>query len=64
VPFSECSEAIGWVKLKSMKKSYVKPSVEVIKVETTKMMATSIGIYGDSVDSSTQLGRDYVIDFE
>ena len=47
-----------------MKKSYVKPSVEVIKVETTQMMATSMGIYGDSVDSGSQLSREDVIDFE
>lgn len=47
-----------------MKKTYVKPSVEVISVETTKMMATSIGIYGDSVDSGSQLSREDVIDFE
>jgi hypothetical protein len=48
-----------------MKKIYVKPSVEVIKVETTKMMATSVGIFGDEVDTSNggQNSRD-IIDIE
>lgn len=47
-----------------MKKNYVKPSVEVIKVETTKMMATSIGIYDGEMGSGSQLSREDVIDFE
>jgi hypothetical protein len=41
-----------------MKKNYVKPSVEVIKVETTVMMATSVDIYSDSTSVDQQLGRD------
>lgn len=47
-----------------MKKTYVKPSVEVIKVETTQMMATSLGIYGEGVDSGSQLSREDVMDIE
>jgi hypothetical protein len=41
-----------------MKKTYIAPSVEVIKVETTVMMATSVDIYGDPTSVDQQLGRD------
>jgi hypothetical protein len=44
-----------------MKKNYVKPSVEVIKVNAVNMLAASIKMYdGPSVDTSeedVQLGR-------
>ena len=44
-----------------MKKVYVKPSVEVIKVNATNMLAASIKMYdGPSVDTTVegeQLGR-------
>ena len=43
---------------KIMKKTYIAPSVEVIKVETTVMMATSVDIYGDPTSVDQQLGRD------
>ena len=43
---------------KIMKKTYIAPSVEVIKVETTVMMATSVDLYSDSTSVDQQLGRD------
>ena len=42
-----------------MKKTYITPSVEVIKVETTAgMMVSSIGLYNNSVSVDEQLVRD------
>ena len=41
-----------------MKKNYVTPSVEVIKVGTTVMLAASARVYGDSTSADQQLGRD------
>ena len=42
-----------------MKKTYMTPSVEVIKVETTAgMMVSSIGLYNNSVSVDEQLVRD------
>jgi hypothetical protein len=45
-----------------MKKAYMAPAVEVIKVDTVNMMATSVlGFGSTSVDTSTsgvQLGRE------
>ena len=45
-----------------MKKTYMAPAVEVIKVDTVNMMATSVlGFGSTSVDTSTsgvQLGRE------
>lgn len=43
---------------KIMKKNYVTPSVEVIKVGTTVMLAASARVYGDSTSADQQLGRD------
>ena len=43
-----------------MKKVYVKPSVEVIKVNATNMLAASVRMIDDTVDTSednVQLGR-------
>mgnify|MGYP006864390911 CR=1 FL=1 len=45
-----------------MKKTYIAPIVEVIKVNAVNMLASSLGINGASVDTSTegtQLGRDF-----
>ena len=43
-----------------MKKTYIAPIVEVIKVNAVNMLASSLGINGESVDtSSEQLGRDF-----
>ena len=45
-----------------MKKTYITPSVEVIKVDAISMMATSLNVYNDTeVDTSedgVQLGRE------
>ena len=45
-----------------MKKTYITPSVEVIRVDAINMMATSLAVYGDKeVDTSkddVQLGRE------
>ena len=44
-----------------MKKTYMAPAVEVIKVDVANMMATSFGISSTEVDTSTsgvQLGRE------
>ena len=48
------------VKQNNMKKVYVKPSVEVIKVNATNMLAASVRMIDDTVDTSednVQLGR-------
>ena len=44
-----------------MKKTYIAPSVEVIKVGAISMLAASMGINNDPVDTSeegVQLGRE------
>lgn len=44
-----------------MKKTYVNPEVQVIKLDAVSMLASSMGIIDTSVDSSAddiQLGRD------
>ena len=46
-----------------MKKTYITPSVEVLKIGAISMMATSLNVYNDSesVDTSedgVQLGRE------
>ena len=50
-----------------MKKTYIAPSVEVIKVNAVNMLATSsLGISTTSVDTSiegTQLSRDFYSPF-
>ena len=48
-----------------MKKTYIAPSVEVIKVNAVNMLATSsLGISATSVDTSTnQLSRDFYSPF-
>ena len=39
---------------KNMKKTYMAPTVEEIKVNVVNMMATSMGIYEDEVDTSEE----------
>ena len=47
-----------------MRKTYITPSVEVIKVDAVNMLASSLGISGRSVDTSTdQLSRDFYSPF-
>ena len=44
-----------------MKKTYITPSVEVLKIGAISMMATSLNVYNDEVDTSedgVQLGRE------
>ena len=43
-----------------MKKTYITPSVEVIRVDSINMMATSLAVHGDKeVNTETeQLGRE------
>ena len=44
-----------------MKKTYIAPSVEVLKIGAISMMATSLNVYNDEVDTSedgVQLGRE------
>lgn len=41
-----------------MKKTYISPSMEVIKVNVTNIIATSMAIYDETVNSSIQLGRE------
>ena len=43
-----------------MKKTYITPSVEVIRVDSINMLATSLAVYGDKeVNTETeQLGRE------
>lgn len=43
-----------------MKKTYISPSMEVIKVQVANVMAASMAIdNGTSVDSDIMLGRDF-----
>ncbi len=39
------------------KKTYIAPQMEIMEVETVEMIATSLGMYGDEVDSNGQLSR-------
>ena len=42
------------------KKTYITPAMEVMNIETVEMMATSVRMYDDEVDTSvsgTQLGH-------
>lgn len=39
---------------KNMKKTYMAPAVEEIKVNVANMMASSMGIYEDEVDTSEE----------
>ena len=41
-----------------MKKTYVTPSMEVIKVQVANVMATSMPINNDAVDVTDQLSRE------
>ncbi len=44
-----------------MKKKYIAPSVEIINVQATNVMAQSFVFYNEiSVDSSYMLGRDKI----
>lgn len=47
------------IKNTTMKKTYISPSMEVIKVQVANVMAASMSIdNGTSVDSDDMLGRD------
>lgn len=47
------------IKNTTMKKTYISPSMEVIKVQVANVMAASMAIdNGTSVDSDIMLGRD------
>lgn len=41
-----------------MKKTYITPSMEVIKVQVANVMATSMPINNDAVDVTDQLSRE------
>lgn len=41
-----------------MKKTYVSPFAEEVNIETTQMLAASIGINDTEVDSDTDQGAD------
>ena len=41
-----------------MKKTYITPSMEVIKVQVANVMATSMPISNDAVDVTDQLSRE------
>ncbi len=54
-----CRVPTGKNKHKNMKKTYITPSVETIKVSTVNMLATSLQISNTEVDTvSEQLGRE------
>ena len=40
-----------------MKKKYIAPSIEVIKVQPANIIAESIGFYDQQMDSNIMLGR-------
>ena len=40
-----------------MKKKYIAPSIEVIKVQPANIIAESIGFYDQQMDSGSMLGR-------
>jgi len=41
-----------------MKKTYINPSIEVVKMETRTIVATSVGIGSTPVDANNAEGRD------
>jgi hypothetical protein len=41
-----------------MKKKYIAPSIEVIKVQPANIIAESIAFYDQQMDSNFMLGRD------
>lgn len=51
---------------KTMKKLYVMPNMEIVKIETHSMLAVSIGVNstGEAVDASQAAGRDFDFDDE
>ncbi len=53
--------------MKIMKKIYKNPTLEVIKIQTQKMLAASDPVLGNEYNSSTDgepLGREFGDDFE
>ena len=47
-----------------MKKTYINPAMEIVKIETHKMLAESFGVSNVEVNGSAALGRDYDFDDE
>ena len=39
-----------------MKKEYITPSIEVMNIETVEMMAASLAMYDEEVETTSQLG--------
>ena len=40
-----------------MKKTYIAPEMNVVKIQTASMLAQSMGLYGDRVEGSDALSR-------
>ena len=47
-----------------MKKMYLKPEIELVEVETTQMLAASLGFSSESLSGDKALAGDYDDDFE
>lgn len=48
-----------------MKKNYIKPEMDIVKIEITQMIATSVGISSaDPIDAVDASGREGNYDFE
>ena len=47
-----------------MKKTYINPTIEVVKIETHQMIAQSIGIAGGNVNAEDAGARDFDFDDE
>jgi len=47
-----------------MKKQYINPSMEVIKIETQQLIAASLGISSTGVDPISADGREFDFDEE
>jgi hypothetical protein len=47
-----------------MKKTYINPEMEIIKVQTQQMIATSAGFGSGQKDGGVAAGRDLFLDFE
>jgi len=49
---------------RNMKKTYINPTMEIVKIQTQQMLASSLDILEKEVDGSKALGRDYDFDDE
>ena len=47
-----------------MKKTYINPAIEVLLVETSELMETSLGVYDTEITNDEMLSRDVVMFFD